>query len=95
MVFRSTTLFESYQLLLLAWIIRGRVVALDPDDDDAMTTSNGTWVNVAIIVGLSGGLLLLLFMLLKVSNIMFLLFTKKLYRVGLQMVRSIISRRIC
>lgn len=54
-------------LLLLAWIC-GRVVALVPDDDDVMTTSNGAWVSFAIIVGLSGGLLLLLFMLLKVRS---------------------------
>ena len=59
-------LCECY-VLLLSWVCR-RVVALDPDDDDVMTTSNGAWVNFAIIVGLSGGLLLLLFMLLKVGH---------------------------
>lgn len=55
--------------LLLALICQ--VVALDLDDDE-LPTNNGAWVSVAFIIGLSGGLLLMLFMLLKVGHSMFL-----------------------
>lgn len=53
--------------LLLIALICGRAVGLDPNDD-ALTTKNGAWVSVSIIIGLSGGLLLLLFLLLKVGQ---------------------------
>lgn len=60
-------LCECY-LVLLAWIC-GQVGALDTGDD-GLNANNGAWVSVAIIVGLSGGLLLLLFLLLKVGHSM-------------------------
>lgn len=54
--------------VVLAWVCglaHQVVVALDPDDDD-LAVANGAAVSVAIIFGLSGGLLLLLYLLLKV-----------------------------
>lgn len=56
---------------VLAWVsgalVRNIVLALDPDDDE-LVTANEAAVSVAIIVGLSGGLLLLLYILLKVAT---------------------------
>lgn len=67
------TLCENYLVLLILVGRSGQVVALDTDEnDDELTTTNGAWVNAAIIVGLSGGLLLLLFVLLKVGSSMLL-----------------------
>lgn len=56
---------------VLAWVsgalVRNIVLALDPDDDE-LVTANEAAVSVAIIVGLSGALLLLLYILLKVAT---------------------------
>ncbi|CAM9468938.1 unnamed protein product [Pylaiella littoralis] len=56
--------------VVLAWVCglaHQVVVALDPDDDD-LAVANGAAVSVATIFGLSGGLLLLLYLLLKYAE---------------------------
>ncbi|CAM9104726.1 unnamed protein product [Ectocarpus sp. 13 AM-2016] len=51
-------------LLLFTCLVSEVVIAVDSDDDD-LIMANGAAVNMAIIFGLSGGLLLLLYILLK------------------------------
>lgn len=57
--------------LLSGALVRSIVLALDPDDDE-LVTANEAAVSVAIIVGLSGALLLLLYILLKVATTLLL-----------------------
>lgn len=61
--------WRSIGITLTLWLglVNERDAALQADDDD-MNAENAAVVSLAIIMGLSGGLLLLLYMLLKVKS---------------------------
>lgn len=59
---------RNFLVLAVIHVLVGEMVAgIDADgDDDELVTANGAALSMAIILGLSGGLLLLLYVLLKV-----------------------------